>query len=118
MGKFEFSLTLKTQEVTIDDKTYTIKELDGLQKGKYLNSMGSRIVLNDLGKVVGFKDYAGMETTLLALCLFNDANILVDSKTMQAWPSSVLGGLFDIAQEVSGLNEKGKKQIEEEAKNS
>lgn len=117
MGKKQFELTLKTEEVVLGVKPYTIKELDGIQKGKYLNSMGSRVILNDQAKVVGFKDYGGLESSLLCLCLY-DGEILVDKKTIESWPSTVLTSLFEIAQELSGLNEDSKKKLEDEAKNS
>jgi hypothetical protein len=102
MSEYSFETTLK----------------DGVQKGKYLNKMGSRIVLGEGGKVESFKDYSGLETTLLAVCLYDENNVLVKDSVMQTWPATVLGKLFDLAQELSGLNEESKKKMEAEAKNS
>ena len=113
-----FETTLKEVPVTIDNVVYTMRELDGRQKGKYLNKMGGRIVLNDEGKVRAFKDYAGLESTLLELCLYDNDDKLVPSNIMEVWPSTVLGKLFDAAQELSGLDEESRKKQKAEAKNS
>lgn len=119
-----FQTTLKEIPVVIDGKNYILRELDGRQKGKYLNQMGSRIVLNDQGKVASFKDYSGLESTLLEVCLYDENGKLVPAIVMngteekKGWPSTVLGKLFDAAQELSGLNEEGRKKQEQDAKNS
>ena len=119
-----FQTTLKEVSVTIDDKEYVMRELDGRQKGKYLNKMGGRIVLNNKGEVSSFKDYAGLESTLLSLCLYDSENKLVPATVMdgtekeQGWPSTVLNSLFNAAQDLSGLNEEARKKQEAEAKNS
>jgi len=119
-----FETTLKEVLVTIDGVIYTMRELDGRQKGKYLNKMGGRIVLNNKGEVSSFKDYAGLESTLLELCIYDSDNKLVPAKVMdgtedkQGWPSTMLTKLFNAAQDLSGLNEEGRKKQEAEAKNS
>lgn len=116
--KLTFETTLKELPVVIDKENYTLRELDGQQKGKYLNQMGSRIELGADGKVSGFKDYAGLESTLLSLCLYNAEGVPVSKNVIDSWPSSMLTRLFDAAQELSGLNETGRKAQEDEAKNS
>jgi hypothetical protein len=113
-----FQTTLKEVPVVIDGKNYTLRELNGTQKGKYLNKMGSRIVLNEQGKVASFKDYSGLESTLLEQCLYDTENKLVSAKVIDEWPATVLGKLFDAAQDLSGLNEEARKKQEQEAKNS
>ena len=118
MGELKFVLTLKEESVVLDDKDYTLRELDGLQKGKYLNSMGGRLIMNEEGKVSGFKDFAGLESSLLSLCLYDSEGKTVPAAKIQSWPSSVLSKLFEAAQVLSGLNEEGQKKIEAEAKNS
>ena len=114
----EFKTTLKEIPVTIDEKAYVLKELDGLQKGKYLNVMGKRIVLNDQGKVKAFLDYSGLESTLLAVCLYDEEDNLMKIHEMEKWPSTVLSELFDMAQDLSALKEEARKRMAAEAKNS
>ena len=124
MAELVFETTLKEVPVTVDGKSYILRELDGRQKGKYLNKMGGRIVLNSKGEVSSFKDYAGLESTLLSLCLYGEDGKLVPPSIMDGtpdttgWPSTVLGKLFDAAQDLSGLNEESRKKQEAEAKNS
>lgn len=118
MVELVFETTLKEVSVTIDSKPYVLRELDGRQKGKYLNKMGSRITLNAKGEVASFKDYAGLESTLLELCLYDNEDKLVPANVMETWPSTILTRLFDAAQDLSGLNEEARKKQEAEAKNS
>jgi hypothetical protein len=113
-----FETTLKELPVTIDSKSYVLRELDGILKGKYLNTMGSRIELGPTGQIKRFKDYSGLETTLLELCLYDDENNLVKTTVMREWPSTLLTRLFEAAQELSALDEESKKKLEDEAKNS
>lgn len=124
MADLVFETTLKEVSVVIDGKNYVLRELDGRQKGKYLNSMAGRIKLNAKGEVESFKDYAGLESTLLSRCLYDGDGKLVPASVMdgtddqQGWPSSMLSALFDAAQGLSGLNEEARKRQEAEAKNS
>jgi hypothetical protein len=118
MAELVFETTLKELPVTIDGACFVLRELDGRTKGKYLNQMGTRIELNDQGKVARFKDYSGLESMLLSLCLYDAESKLVPMPTMDKWPSTILTKLFDAAQELSGLNEEARKKLEAEAKNS
>lgn len=117
-GKPTFSTSLRTISLTIDGKDYVMRELTGKTKGMYLNSMGKIIEVSPEGKVKGIKDFSGLECHLLKLCLFDEDDNLVSVDTMSIWPSSVLGKLFEMAQELSGLTEAGQKKLDDEAKNS
>lgn len=68
--------------------------------------------VNTEGKTEGLTDYEGLQSGLLALCLYKDGE-LVAEKVLQGWPASVLSDLFDAAQELSGLD----KGAETKAKN-
>jgi hypothetical protein len=114
----EFSTTLKQVDVVIDGASYKLKELNGTLKGKYLQSMGSRVVINEQGKVAGMKSYEGLESALLCLCLFDSEDKAVPKVVIEKWPSTMLTSLFEAAQELSGLNQEGQEKLEAEAKNS
>lgn len=122
--KLEFETTLKEIEVVIDGKPYILRELDGHQKGRYLNSMKDRIKLNAKGEVQSFSDYSGLESALLSKCLYDENGVLVQASIMngnekqKGWPSTMLTALFNTAQTLSGLTEEARKQQEAEAKNS
>jgi len=112
----EYSLTLKERSFKIDGRVHVIRELDGTERGKYLNSVSSRVKSNTQGKPVGMTTFDGLETSLLKLCLY-EGDTLVPEKTMSKWPSSLLSKLFDVASDLSGLNEAAKKKLQEDAKN-
>lgn len=114
----ELSLELKSQTVKLGGRPYTVRELDGAARGLYLNSMSNRVKINAQGKPVGMTTFEGLETSLLKLCLYDDIDgVLVSEKEMAHWPASVLSKLFDIASDLSGLNDAAKKKLQEEAKN-
>lgn len=112
----DYSLELKEHQLKINGKLHTIRELDGVDRAKYLNSVSSRVKVNNQGKPVGMTTFDGLETSLLKLCLY-DGDELVSEKVMARWPASLLSKFFDIASDLSGLNEAAKKRMQEEAKN-
>lgn len=116
-GVLEFSLELKSQTVKLGDEMYTVRELDGAERGKYLDSVSSRVKTNAQGKPVGMTTFEGLETSLLKRCLYDKNLVLVPEKDMARWPASTLSHLFDIASDMSGLNEAAKKRMQEDAKN-
>jgi len=112
----EYTLELKEHQLKINGRLHTIRELDGTDRAKYLNSVSSRVKVNNQGKPVGMTTFEGLETSLLKLCLY-DGDELVPEKVMSKWPASLLGKFFDIASDLSGLNEAAKKRMQEESKN-
>lgn len=111
------TLALQSRMVKLDDQVYTIRELDGTARGKYLNGVSSRVIMGSGGRPIGMKDFTGLETALLKLCLYDPQGVLVPEAVMLAWPSSVLGSLFIIARDLSGLGEEAQKKLEQDAKN-
>jgi len=124
VDKLTFKTTLKEIPVEIDGKSCVLRELDGHQKGTYLNSMRKRIKLNSKGDIESFVDYSGLESTLLSRCLYDEDGKLIPASVMDGaegrngWPSSMLSALFTAAQELSALTEESRKEQEAEAKNS
>jgi hypothetical protein len=114
-----FTTTLKEKEVQIDGKTYTIKELDGIGFSKWQEQIGGKASLGADGKIqvtdLNIKDPT---LALLQLCLYGEDGKLVPVSVMAKWPQkTVLKSLFEIAQELSGLNDKSAKSQDAEAKN-
>lgn len=111
MSEEKFSLERKTEVVYLDDQKYTIVELDGDQRDKYLDNMNTRM---DFGSgTPTIKRFEGLQAFLLSLCLKNPQDQIVPLKEIQAWPSSVISALFKKAQVLSGLDD----GAEAEAKN-
>lgn len=119
MDKLIFTTTLKEVLVEIDEKSYTLRELDGLGLTQWRVSRGGEVSVNERGKpVITNVNIDDPEISLLSLCLYGPENTLVPKTVIQKWPSSTLEKLYDAAQELSGLNVAAKKRLEEEAKNS
>lgn len=114
----KFQLKLKEESVEITDvkdetEIYVIRELSGAQRDSFLNDMGGRMKFTAAGKMQGLSDYTDLQTGFLALCLYDDRDVLVALKVLREYPASVLGSLFEIAQKLSGLD----KGAESETKN-
>ena len=112
-------LSLERQTVDIvlstadgEEKTWTLRELDGTQRNKYLNKMTNRVKIGPNGRAVGIKTFDGFQSDLLRACLFDESGEPVSVEDIEQLPSSTQMALFERAQQLSGLN-----TSEEEAKN-
>lgn len=116
----KFTSKRKTIPVEVEDEngvshSYTLRELSGTLRDKYLNRMRQRSAPG-AGEGAGFaqfKNYEGFVADLLCLSLFDADGKAVDGKVIQEWGSATQMELFKMAQEMSGL---GKAAVEE-AKN-
>jgi len=113
MEPIKLTLKLKEIPVTLDEKAYTLKELSGEARDKYLTGMSDRVKFTD-GKMTGLKNFNGLQASLLALCLYDSDGVLVPMKDLQAFPASTLATLFDAAQELSSLGEGAQKEAKKE----
>lgn len=114
----KFELKLREESVEIVDvkdatKIYVIRELSGAQRDAFLNDMGGRMKFTAAGKMEGLSDYTDLQTGFLALCLYDETGESVALEILREYPASVLSGLFEIAQKLSGLD----KGAESKAKN-
>ncbi len=109
----ELSLELKTVPVTLEGNPYSLVELTGDTRDKYMTDMSQRMKYDAKGKPTGLKSFNGLQAMLLTLCLHNQDNELVKAADIQKYPSSTLTTLFEMAQELNGIGEPG----EDEAKN-
>ena len=112
-----FTLKFKTEEVEVEDvngiiKEYKVTELSGPVLCKYMDEMQSRTKVAKDGSV-SMTSFDGMYTALLKHALLDSDNKLVSVSEMESWPAGVQKGLFEIAQEMSGLTT----VASEEAKN-
>ena len=121
MANLSFSLKLEELSINITDaegteQVYTIRELTGEQRDRYLNTIGGRMKFNSAGKMAGLNNYKDLQSGFLALCIYDNENKLVPVKTLQSWPASVLEEIFKIAQKLSGMD-KGIEEDDDETKN-
>lgn len=110
------SIPVKVIDVDGNEKTFTLRELNGEQRDNYLDNMNKRMTYKG-GEVDTVKDLKGIHTSLLCQCLYNDADQLLTEPVLKLWPARVLKQLYNAAQELSGLGEK-EDEKEDEAKNS
>lgn len=118
LEKLEFTLkrTEKTVKLENPDGTvsnYTLKELTGEERDKYLSGMAKKMKTGPDGKPIGLRDFEGIEADLIFLSLYDEKGKNVPTATIAKYPSRVQRMLFQAAQKLSGLDE----TAEEEAKN-
>jgi hypothetical protein len=104
-----FTLQAKSIPVTLtgsDGKEvhYELREMSANARDKYLDQLGERMKVDAEGKVAGVKKFEGLQTALLASCLYDADGILVKKETIQSWPSGTVSGLFDEAQKINLLS--------------
>lgn len=103
-------LSLKRKKVRIileddgEEKSWTLRELDGTERNKFLNKMASRVKIGAGGKAVGIKSFDGFQADLLKMCLFDENGEAINIEDIEALPSSTQQELFKKAQQLCGLD--------------
>ncbi len=95
---------------------YVLREFDGESREEHLTAVGNRTILNNKGDVVGMKTFKGVESGIIARCLFlktADGLKPAPLKEILSFPSHIQVVLADKAREICGLNE----EQEDKAKN-
>lgn len=111
MPDIELDLAFVEKTVNIKDangetKQYILRELDGKGRDKYMNSIQNRAKFDEAGKPIGAKNFDGILSGLLAMCLFDgETKKLVPELTIQAWPARVQEVLFNEAKLLSKLED-------------
>jgi hypothetical protein len=105
VDNLSFVLERRELPVTIDGEGYVLRELDGRERDKYLNSLNARLKVT-AGGGQSVKDFDGMQASLVAASLFKIVGserepVTVDE--VQGWPARVSATLFDAAKKLSGL---------------
>ena len=101
----EVEVVLEPKDEDGEEKKFILRELIGKQRNKYMNKMTDRIRISPQGKVLGMKNFDGMQADLLSKCLYNDQDELVSVEEIEELPASTQQALFQKAQELSGLNQ-------------
>lgn len=120
MNELNFDLKLKEVPVSIttldgQKKSYTLRELTGLQREEYNKDFDINMTLVD-GKPqiqTGEKFKLPSEIDILVMCLYDNDNKVVSRDVLEKYPSTVVTSLHKTALELSGLD----KDAEAKAKN-
>ena len=113
-----FSLVRMEKTATLvkadgEEEKITIREVTGQERDSYMNLMMSKVRLGPDGKPAGLKNMAGLHSKLLEMSLFHEDAKAFSPKEVSKLPATAMMGLFEMAKEISGLNE----GAEEEAGN-
>jgi len=115
----ELRLKLERKEMPVilegpnGEEKFTLRELSGAERNKYLNKMTNRVKMTKDGKAAGIKSFDGFQADLLKLSLFDEGDEPVSVDVIEELPSSTQQKLFDEAQKLSGLDS----EPDNEAKN-
>lgn len=115
----ELVFSLDRQKIPVklqDPKTgnfsyYTLQELDGTERDKYLNMLGQRMKVGKDGKPQGIKDFKDLQADLVSRSLLDSESKNVPVAMIQRWPVSVQSALFKQAQRLSALEEESEKEV-------
>ena len=121
-----YELELKNEPVKMKNADgvvlgYSLNELSGKERDKYLNTIAARTKTLPNGKST-VHNFEGMQADLLLRSMLRTTNeegetlavsVKLKKEEIQAWPARVQSSLFKRAQKLSGLNEEEKKEGEE-----
>jgi len=105
----EFSLACESIEVVLvgldnAERKFTLREFTGKERDAFMNQMSQSVVIDSEGKVTGFKTFEGLQSGLLARCMYDDADRLVAEEVIQRFPAKVQTELYKVAQRLNGLS--------------
>jgi hypothetical protein len=100
LKKFEFELEMLDGSVFACE----IRELTGAERDSYLNFTISKAKVGPDGKLGGMTDATGLQSELLALCLYDQTGQKVPREIVDTWPADTQTQLFEEAQRLSGLD--------------
>jgi hypothetical protein len=94
---------------------YELREMSANARDKYLDQLGERMKVDAEGKVAGVRKFEGLQSALLAVCLYDAEGALVKKEAIQSWPSTTVSSLFEEAQKINLLTAT-KEEVAEGAK--
>lgn len=110
LQNLEFSLVRKEVPVRITPTegasplTYKLVEMDAEDRDRFLNNLAGRMRTDGSGKPSGIKDFMGLQSYLICMCLEDEKGEPVEEKAIQAYPAGMQTRLFEACQEMNGLN--------------
>jgi hypothetical protein len=105
---YDFRLRDKEGEI----RTYTMRELTGEEREAYLNGIRDKFEVMPNGKS-RVRNFTGLQSGLLAKCVYDDNGALVPLKLINKWPAKLQSDLYKRANKMSGMDE----TAEDDAKN-
>ena len=107
MSELNFSTERTEVPVTIDGKSYLLKETSGAEACEYRNAVLASTQME--GGRRTFVGLANSEPLLVSLCLYeitdDGPQKRVPLQVISNWPSKVVSQLFEKAKEISGIDQ-------------
>lgn len=93
------TLVRKTKGVKVTDESgmvhrMTLKEMTGANRDKLLNSQAKRAKMAPDGKSGQVVDFDGIQVDLIARCLYDEKDKLVEAKDIAQYPATVQSALY------------------------
>ena len=108
-----FTLKRKEQPLTLDGVQYLIIELDGLSRDEVMTDSMGRMELDKTGKPVSVRNFKGMQSKLVSLCLVKaEGRTKVTQATVDTWPAGTIDALFKACQRLNGMESTDKEKAE------
>jgi hypothetical protein len=89
------------------EENYELREMLARDRDRYLDQLGTRVVMDSEGKVIRIQKFDGLQASLLACCLFDSEGRSVGADKIQSWPAGTVAALFEAAQQLNLLNASG-----------
>jgi len=103
MLKFKLDRKTVSLEMEIEGvpKSYTLKELTGLDRDKYMEFLNNKSTGKGMDRWV--KDPVNIQAKLISMCLYDEMDKPVQITAIQKYPSSVVQALYMECEDISGL---------------
>lgn len=104
----KFSVKGKQESVVLEDangveSVYTIREYSADSRDRYIDAQMKKAEYTAKGELVKVLDHKGVQTRLLAECLYDAKEERVPESVISSWPDSLVRGLYEIATKVCNL---------------
>lgn len=108
-----FTLKRKEQPLTLDGAQYIIVELDGLSRDEVMTDSFGRMELGKDGKPISVRNFKGMQSKLVSLCLIKaEGRAKVSQSTIDSWPAGTIDAIFKACQRLNGMEGTEKEKAE------
>ena len=93
------TLPVATTRLDGTEVEYVLKELTGVERDQWLTGMSGRMEKGTDGKPTGvIKDFHNMQASLIALCLYDEADRRVALSKVSEFPATVQSALYEACQ--------------------
>lgn len=109
-GVLRFTTTRKEQKIEIEDESgqpqeYIVREMMGVDRDLYMTFMSGKFRVDERGKVVGMKDFNGLQSDLIRRCLYGPDGKPVEERKIKLWPASLQNAVHKLCRQINALDD-------------